>query len=525
MTGLFKVMSSITDASGEHVPLTFKGYYDKEKGVLVNKYIDQTTARAEKYWWNESTGEYTQDASNLGYDAKPVSVTLTRNGNVLHQFTLTGTAQDEPTKVTLDDGTAFSYQETTPWSMDFTDLPKYDENGAEYTYMVMEGSEGYVRQHEYHRNYKEDPDDPSADGVPNLTIIKNRPGEDASIVRVSKTWSDGGNTSARVPVRVGVFAAHDIERDGQVVYTKDQKIGDTMLFEDNGWYSELLVGVGGLDQTKDVYIRELSVDDAQDANNNYLVLTRDEVASGAAGTEYQQLLINWADTNPDNPRNERMVVSSSDNQGYAFDVSYGKNDSLDSLEVSNRRVGVVDVTANKTWTDQGSNPSNRPEACLVLSSSREGNVFHSDENGDVYVNVGDLGVNEKSYVCTSSDLSSKTIYNTKTDPAYIWLADKDGNRVDGDEGAKLCVRVDSTASDSQVQFATLPNTIRQAPWLTGLSKSLGLRTLPTMSLLKQIAPCPTIRNGISPIRSMWRTTISALRPKTLPSLLNGTTDM
>ena len=456
MTGVFTVMSSITDASGEHVPLAFEGYYDKEKGVLVNKYIDQTTARAEKYWWNMSTGEYSQDTSNLGYDAKPVSVTLTRNGNVLHQFTLTGTAQDEPTKVTLDDGTAFSYQETTPWSMDFTGLPKYDENGAEYTYMVMEGSEGYVRQHEYHRNYKEDPDDPFADGVPNLTIIKNRPGEDASIVRVSKTWSDGGNTSARVPVRVGVFAAHDIEKDGQVVYAKDQKIGDTMLFEDNGWYSELLVGVGGLDQTKDVYIRELSVDDAQDANNNYLVLTRDEVASGAAGTEYQQLLINWADTNPDNPRNERMVVSSSDNQGYAFDVSYGKNDSLDSLEVSNRRVGVVDVTANKTWTDQGSNPSNRPEACLVLSSSREGNVFHSDENGDVYVNVGDLGVNEKSYVCTSSDLSSKTIYNTKTDPAYIWLADKDGNRVDGDEGAKLCVRVDSTASDSQVQFATLP---------------------------------------------------------------------
>ena len=93
-------------------------------------------------------------------------------------------------------------------------------------------------------------------------------------MRVSKTWSDGGNTSARVPVRVGVFAAHDIEKDGQVVYAKGQKIGDTMLFEDNGWYSELLVGIGGLDQTKDVYIRELSVDDAQDANNNYLVLTR-----------------------------------------------------------------------------------------------------------------------------------------------------------------------------------------------------------------------------------------------------------
>ena len=456
MTGTFAVLSSITDASGEHVPLIFEGYYDKEKGVLVNKYIDQTTARAEKYWWSESSGEYTQDTSNLGYDAKPVSVTLTRNGNALHQFTLTGTAQDEPTKVTLDDGTVFFYQETTPWNMDFTGLPKYDENGAEYTYMVMEGSEGYVRQHEYHRNYKEDPDDSFADGVPNLTKIKNRPGEDASIVRVSKTWSDGGNTSARVPVRVGVFAAHDIEKDGQVVYTKDQKIGDTMLSEDNGWYSELPIGVGGLDQAKDVYIRELSVDDAQDADGNYLVLTRDEVASGAAGADYQQFLINWADTNPDNPWNERMVVSSNDNQGYAFDVSYGRNDSLNSLEVSNRRVGVVDVTANKTWTDQGSNPSNRPEASLVLSSSREGNVFHADENGDVYVNVGDSGVNEKRYVYTSSDLSSKTIYNVKTDSADVWLADKDDNRVDGDEGAKLCVRIDSTASDSQVQFATLP---------------------------------------------------------------------
>lgn len=98
------------------------------------------------------------------------------------------------------------------------------------------------------------------------------------------------------------------------------------------------------------------------------MLTRDEVASGAAGAEYQQFLINWADTNPDNPWNERMVVLSDDNLGYAFDVSYGKNDSLNSLEVSNRRVGVVDVTANKTWTDQGLTPvtAQKRASCFPL---------------------------------------------------------------------------------------------------------------------------------------------------------------
>ena len=185
-----------------------------------------------------------------------------------------------------------------------------------------------------------------------------------------------------------------------------------------------------------------------------------------------------------------MVVPSDDNLGYAFDVSYGKNDSLDSLEVSNRRVGVVDITANKTWTDQGSNPSNRPEASFMLSSSREGNVFHADENGDVYVNVGDSGVNEKRYVYTSSDLSSKTIYNVKIDPADVWLADKDGNRVDGNEGAKLCVRIESTASDSQVQFATLPKydlagavvdwTIEEA-WLGDSADYASFETDRTMS--------------------------------------------
>ncbi|WP_418244187.1 hypothetical protein, partial [Ellagibacter isourolithinifaciens] len=134
MSGDFFIPSSIVDDQGAYVPLHFKGEYDKERGVLVNRYVDETSAQMQKWWWNKNTQEFTQDTSDLGYEARPVTVTLLRNNKVFGEFTVNGAKSEKREVASEDRSTAFFYQETEPWVMDFTGLPKYDANGSEYDY-------------------------------------------------------------------------------------------------------------------------------------------------------------------------------------------------------------------------------------------------------------------------------------------------------------------------------------------------------------------------------------------------------
>lgn len=187
MSGDFFILSSIVDDQGANVPLHFKGEYDKERGVLVNRYVDETIAQMQKWWWNENTQEFTQDTSNLGYEAQPVTVTLLCNNEVFGEFTVNGAKSEKREVASKDGSTAFFCQETEPWVMDFTGLPKYDANGSKYDYMVVEGAMGYFQQHQYM------PEDPET-GLPNVTKIWNKPGSGGSLIRVSKAWEDGGGT-------------------------------------------------------------------------------------------------------------------------------------------------------------------------------------------------------------------------------------------------------------------------------------------------------------------------------------------
>lgn len=173
------------------------------------------------------------------------------------------------------------------------------------------------------------------------------------MIRVSKAWEDGGNTSARVPVKVGIFAKHDIVENGEVKYAQDKEIDEVTLSYDNAWYKECYVPIDGLSQKDDVYIRELSVSDAGSADN-YAIVTRDEVIAAPEGSEYKDLLVNWPEKNQNNPYNERMVGSpQAGGNAYVYEVDYGTDDVLGSLQVRNKRVGNVSVSVDKSWTDAG----------------------------------------------------------------------------------------------------------------------------------------------------------------------------
>lgn len=260
-----------------------------------------------------------------------------------------------------------------------------------------------------------------------------------------------------MPVKVGIFAKHDIVENGEVKYAQDAEIGEATLSYDNAWYKECYVPVDGLSQKDDVYIRELPVSDAGSASDNYAVVTRDEVIAAPEGSEYKDLLVNWPETNQNNPYNERMVGSpQAGGNAYVYEVDYGTDDVLGSLQVRNKRVGNVSVFVDKSWTDAGADPSERPSACFVLSSADDGVAFRADDEGNVYVIAGDEQADERSYVFTAPDMQERAIYNTKANPGGVWLADENGKKVEGDKGAKLVVRIDSSAATSHTAFALLP---------------------------------------------------------------------
>lgn len=259
-----------------------------------------------------------------------------------------------------------------------------------------------------------------------------------------------------MPVKVGIFAKHDIVENGEVKYAQDKEIDEVTLSYDNAWYKECYVPVDGLSQKDDVYIRELSVSDVGSADN-YAVVTRNEVIAAPEGSEYKNLLVNWPETNQNNPYNERMVGSpQAGGNAYVYEVDYGTDDVLGSLQVRNKRVGNVSVSVDKSWTDAGADPNKRPRACFVLSSADDGIAFRADDEGNVYVTAGDEQADERSYVFTAPDMQKRAIYNTKANPGGVWLADENGNKVEGDEGAKLVVRIDSSAATSHTAFALLP---------------------------------------------------------------------
>ena len=382
-TGEFEFPLFLTDAMGEYDIVWFRGAYDQESGTIVNQYVNETDQHVDK-WWAALDDEgmplldadgnrvYTQDERPNGYDVPSVPVTIFRDGVRYATAEMDGVVDDEAANLVGEDAAGGTVRETAPWHLDLEGLPKYDDEGREYSYLVLEGDvAGYNSRREY-------------DSDQRLTSIYNDPvGEgDTSVAKVSKSWADDGNSTSRVPVTVGVFADRDLlAPDGSVTYGKDALIGTVELSAANGWYGELSIGIAGLSYGDGFYVRELSSEGA------YEVLTRD-AATGLDDPDIQTGLLSWPAQNRENPWNECMFLESDpfeENEGkFAYQVSYRENTDLGAAEVENRRVGQVWIDLVKTWQDLGAVAAERPSAEFVISCDERTEVFGTDSDGYVY---------------------------------------------------------------------------------------------------------------------------------------------
>ncbi|MGO5392678.1 SpaA isopeptide-forming pilin-related protein [Collinsella sp. LCP19S3_C9] len=393
--GPFEFFGTFTDANGNQNLLFCYGEYDAKEKCFVNSYVDTVDATVDKYWQAldaEGNPIWTQDAKQCGNGVAPkVTVKVIRNDSLLTTIELDGRVDPTPNFQTIPGSSwELGWWETSPWHVEFIRLPKYDDNGSKYDYLFLEESvDGFNLDHTVRGI------DPESRKIYtkfyNRRVIEGN--ASSSKFAVSKKWLDSGNAASRVPVEIGLYANHDIvsQRDGQLAYREGELINKVTLNEENSWYDELNVPVGGLSKN-DVSIRELSTLNSSDTPDDlkYEVIDRDTAVRRATyGSSeeiaaYRSLLRNWPETDT-----STRMISKNLSQGFSYEVSYGENRDKNSLEVTNRRVGSVDISIDKTWADAGSAAIKRPKAQITISAPASSSefTFVCDNSRKLFVRV------------------------------------------------------------------------------------------------------------------------------------------
>ena len=393
--GPFEFFGTFTDANGNQNLLSFNGEYDAKEKCFVNSYVHTVDATVDKYWQAlDADGNpiWTQDANQCVNGVAPkVTVKVIRNDSLLTTIELDGRVDPTPNLQTIPGSSwELGWQERSPWHVEFICLPKYDDNGSKYDYLFLEESvDGFTLDHTVRGI------DPESSNIYtkfyNRRVIEGN--ASSSKFAVSKKWLDSGNAASRVPVEIGLYAKHDIvsQRDEKLAYREGERINKATLNEENSWYDELNVPVGGLSKN-DVSIRELSTLNSSDTPDDleYEVIDRDTAVRRATDgsaeeiAAYRSLLRNWPKTDT-----STRMISKNLSQGFSYEVSYGENLDKNSLEVTNRRVGSVDISIDKTWADAGSAATKRPKAQITISAPASSSefTFVCDNSRKLFVRV------------------------------------------------------------------------------------------------------------------------------------------
>ena len=348
---------------------------------------------------------------------------LYQDDTVIGEFTLDGTPESEATPIEdfpgLQEGQPTpTYQETGSYHLDFENLPKYSQTGHKYTYLVLEQrAEGWYTEREY-------------DPATRTTTIRNHiPVGEGTELYVTKRWVDGDDAAHRPDVLVRVTAKVDLpsqQTDPQTgkpvrVIKAGTVIADQIvLSESNNWFEEFGVSVGGV--TYDDLIIEETGLRYPGSDVVYPVVSIDEAQEAYPGAGW--INVGW--TNPDNKR------VATDN--HVYEVAPGSvNQVKNAWEITNRRLGLVDITVDKAWNDMlDTDPEGlRPDATITLSVDR--GTFSTGDNGGAYV----------------------TLPGGNTLP----VLDGSGNPVAGtvsQDGSSLTVAVDTTKAASTYEFFGLP---------------------------------------------------------------------
>ena len=329
-----------------------------DDGIITNRIADKTDYTVEKIW---------NDDEDHGKDK--ITIILYRDNKKYAQYILGAdkkeTALVEETKEAAAD--EVTGETTSPWAMEFANLPKYDETGHKYTYYAEEETVAG-----YHASYEYDIENRRAE-------ITNTPGIGGNIIRVRKDWIDDGDDTHRAPIKVKVYN----KNDSQQVYADN-----VWLTEAHYWWQEVAVPQGVT--LEDCAMEELSTCDSGIDGPSQIPEGQIRVDGGFADTRH-----------------------------HMYQVQYGVDKERQMLTVTNRRIGLIDITVRKYWVDDDNKKGDRPQDAELKLSCKEypDAVSDSTVNGTVTVgNAKNWPIQDKDGNPTGSRQSIRT--STDADSAY-----------------------------------------------------------------------------------------------------------
>ena len=393
--------STAADGCGE--------YYEVEYGAdgeIVNKLVGTTNYVVEKKWDNVEPPE----SGSVRIWLKQINT----EGKVVRTI---------PYQVKESDGWILNIEKLPE---NDERLPKYDENGAMYSYIATEdSSDKWTATYEY--NVKD-----LNNGVNNARITNSAHGVSKRI-RVRKIWLDGDDAASRLPVHLEVWRdAYTFTDAGGTHTVAAVKLADDVtLTAGNEWWS--YVDVTEYRYDDGTVGREIIDGWTPDKCGARLITDASysvkEISLGENG-EYRR-----PDVDRFSSRGYPLITAKEDD--YAYEIIEDKKKTIgydEFLSVTNRRVGTIDLTVTKKWVDGIESEENKDEReneraelgagiRLVFMTQGHGNTLVSDQDGNGYVCLEhEKGIDGKDETHKQSIYSSNYTNNENASRASLLQA-------------------------------------------------------------------------------------------------------
>lgn len=386
---------SLENIEGEQEQLNFTSTLDEETNTITNRFDNTTYERVDKFWQQpDGTLAQIKPADDV-YPQYPdldtsgkVMMDLFQDGVLIGSFEMDGTVDKDWTYL-KDLGSDARVMETSSYHLEFENLPKYDEGGVRYTYLVLEQApSGWHTERTY-------------DADTHTTRIENTvgPGE-GSEIRLVKNWNDGDDASHRLPVVVDLVATESMTATQNIDPATDElyhyEPGDVVvsnitLSADNSWFAEVDVPIGGVSYKQFRIVEKYLIGD--DGMQYPIVSGANNGADAQTAYANKGISTDWINIGWDYESTENTYRVATEDHVYqvsgtptATEGEY--NDAMSAVTATNRRLGLIDIDITKIWND-GVDHANRPKAELVLSCTEYADAFSIDAEGKAWVQVSE----------------------------------------------------------------------------------------------------------------------------------------
>lgn len=290
--------------------------------LVVNTIANTIRYDVTKVWRDENGADISQDKVGTETEFALYRATSGNDMTEYLTFTMDGVADQQATQIQVSDGASVTCQETASWQAEILGLPEFDENGSQYEYMIVEAGGQWMP------NIQTDRD---LEGY--HSIVTNIPGEGYRIL-VRKEWVDDSDVQHRQPVTVGVYT-----RDTNTLIA-------TTTLEEGQWFAYVGLGSDGQGHyytPDEVYVLETQVGDTELSLQDYTIGQGEPSSQPAAPEEYSTDGV--VNTSGDWTR----IQYRTDYHLYEATYSSGTIGPDEVYFITNRRLGQVDLTVEKTW--------------------------------------------------------------------------------------------------------------------------------------------------------------------------------